>query len=72
MPETGSEKTSEGLVRAIGRMKYTPAADDLEALYVKAAPLEKIAILEAMGALETPASGRFLKAELESKDRERS
>lgn len=59
------------LVRALGRLRYAPVEDDLEALYEKAAPLEKIAILEAVGAMETPAAARFLKAELEAKDRER-
>ncbi|MEO6323007.1 MAG: HEAT repeat domain-containing protein [Thermoanaerobaculia bacterium] len=59
------------LVRALGRLKYTPVEEDLEALYERAAPLEKIAILEAVGAMETPEAAHFLKAELESKDRER-
>lgn len=59
------------LIRALGRLRYRPAAEDLEGLYDKAAPLEKIAVLEALGAMETPAAARFLKAELESKDRER-
>lgn len=59
------------LIRALGRLRYRPAAEDLEGLYERAAPLEKIAVLEALGAMETPAAARFLKAELDSKDRER-
>jgi HEAT repeat protein len=59
------------LIRALGRIRYRPASGDLENLYERAAPLEKIAVLEALGAMETPAAARFLKTELESKDRER-
>lgn len=59
------------LIRALGRLKFRPAAEDLENLYDRAAPLEKIAILEALGAMETASASRFLKTELESKDRER-
>lgn len=59
------------LVRALGRMRHQPAADDLIGIYAGASSLEKIAIIEALGAMETPAVERFLKAELDSSDRER-
>ena len=45
--------------------------DDLIGLYAQASSLEKVAILEALGAMETAPAERFLKAELESLDRER-
>ncbi|MBK6407246.1 MAG: HEAT repeat domain-containing protein [Holophagales bacterium] len=59
------------LVRALGRMRHRPAADDLIGIYAGASSLEKIAIIEALGAMETLAAERFLKTELESFDRER-
>jgi len=59
------------VVRALGRLRYSEAASDLISLYPKAAPLEKVAILEAVGAIGGPASVRFLEAELHGRDRER-
>lgn len=59
------------LVRALGRLKDREAAEDLMALHARAAPLEKVAILEALGAIGTPAAVRFLEAELHGRDRER-
>ena len=59
------------VVRALGRLRYCEAASDLLALFPKAAPLEKVAVLEALGAIGTPAAVRFLEAELRGRDRER-
>jgi HEAT repeat protein len=59
------------LVRALGRLKHTAAVEDLVTLFVPAPALEKVAILEALGAMETPRAGRFLEDELASRDRER-
>lgn len=59
------------LVKALGRLGYAPAAKDLEALYERAAPLEKVAVLEALGEIGTPHAAQFLKHELDSRDRER-
>lgn len=59
------------VVRALGRLRYAEAAPDLIALHAKAGPLEKVAVLEALGAIGTPAAVRFLEAELRGRDRER-
>ena len=59
------------LARALGRLRHQPAAEDLIGLYAEAPALDKVAILEALGAMQTPAAERFLKVELESMDRER-
>lgn len=59
------------VVRALGRLRYGEAASDLLAVYPKAAPLEKVAILEALGAIGTPAAVHFLEGELHGRDRER-
>ncbi|MFN7990244.1 MAG: HEAT repeat domain-containing protein [Thermoanaerobaculia bacterium] len=59
------------VVRALGRLRYAAAAGDLMAFYPSAAPLEKVAIVEAVGALGTPEGARFLEAELQGRDRER-
>jgi hypothetical protein len=58
-------------VRALGRLRFREAAPDLIALHPKAGPLEKVAIIEALGAIGTPAAVRFLEAELHGRDRER-
>lgn len=59
------------VVRALGRLRFREAAPDLIALHPKAGPLEKVAIIEALGAIGTPAAVRFLEAELHGRDRER-
>ena len=59
------------LVRALGRLGYREAVSDLMTFYEAAAPLEKIAVIEALGAIGTPAAVRFLEAELRDRDRER-
>jgi HEAT repeat protein len=59
------------VVRALGRLRYAEAAADLMAFYAEAAPLEKVAVIEALGAIGTPAGARFLEAELHGRDRER-
>ena len=59
------------VVRALGRLRYADAAPDLMAFHPKAAPLEKVAVIEALGAIGTPASVHFLEAELHGRDRER-
>ena len=59
------------VVRALGRLRYGEAASDLLALYPKAAPLEKVAVLEALGAIGTSAAVHFLEGELHGRDRER-
>jgi HEAT repeat protein len=59
------------VVRALGRLRYRPAAADLVAFHAGAAPLEKVVVLEALGAIGTPAAVRFLEAELHGRDRER-
>lgn len=59
------------LVRALGRLRHVPASDDLLAFYPEASALEKLAVLDAVGAMQTPAAGRFLRTELGSRDRER-
>jgi HEAT repeat protein len=59
------------VVRALGRLRHGPAAHDLMDFYPSAAPLEKVAILEAVGAIGTEDGARFLEAELHGRDRER-
>ena len=59
------------VVRALGRLRYGEAAGDLMEFYPEAAPLEKVAILEAVGAIGTPDGARFLEGELHGRDRER-
>ena len=59
------------VVRALGRLRYAEAAGALMEFYPSAAPLEKVAIVEAVGALGTPEGARFLEAELHGRDRER-
>lgn len=59
------------VVRALGRLRHAEAAPDLIAFYPSAEPLEKVAVLEAVGAFPIPAAGRFLEAELHGRDRER-
>jgi HEAT repeat protein len=59
------------VVRALGRLRHEPATEDLIGLYARASSLEKIAILEALGAMETPSAERLLRTELDSLDRER-
>jgi len=59
------------VVRALGRLRYAEAAPDLIAFYGTAEPLEKVAVLEAVGAFPIPAAARFLEAELHGRDRER-
>lgn len=59
------------VVRALGRLRYAEAAPDLISFYATAEPLEKVAVLEAVGAFPIPAASRFLEAELHGRDRER-
>jgi HEAT repeat protein len=59
------------VVRALGRLKHAEAVSDLMAFHLKAAPLEKVAVIEALGAIGTPPAVRFLEAELHGRDRER-
>jgi HEAT repeat protein len=59
------------LARTLGRLRHQPAAEDLIGLYAGSSALDQVAILEALGAMQTPMAERFLKTELESMDRER-
>ena len=59
------------VVRSLGRLRYREAVPDLVAFFEGAAPLEKVAVIEALGAIGTPAAVRFLDAELKGRDRER-
>ena len=59
------------VVRALGRLRWVGAAADLVAFFPKAGPLEKVAVIEALGAIGTPAAVRFLEEELKGRDRER-
>jgi len=59
------------VVRALGRLRFAEAAADLEAFFGKAGALEKVAVIEALGAIGTADAVRFLEAELRGRDRER-
>ena len=59
------------VVRALGRLRYREAVPGLVDFFEAAAPLEKVAVIEALGAIGTPAAVRFLDAELKGRDRER-
>lgn len=59
------------VVRALGRLRLREAVPDLLAFFDDAAPLEKVAVIEALGAIGTPEAVRFLESELKGRDRER-
>jgi HEAT repeat protein len=59
------------VVRALGRLKFGDAAPDLMAFHAKAAALEKVAVIEALGAIGTSDAVHFLESELHGRDRER-